>query len=107
MRGVPGYPLVVNQVGPIPFRRGVLGIGNQELARLGELVSVPPGIDGLGRENAASPGYHRFRETSRFLPGSPGQFQCAAGLPGFIQLFLLSFQARPVPYPVPHGPGAY
>ena len=45
VRGVPGYPLVVDQVGPVAFRRGVLGIGNQELAGLGELVGVPPGVD--------------------------------------------------------------
>jgi hypothetical protein len=42
--GVAGYPLVVNQVGPVPFRCGVLGIGYQECARLGKLVSLPSGI---------------------------------------------------------------
>jgi hypothetical protein len=40
-RGVAGYLLVVYQVGPVPFRHGVLGIGNQECARLAELVGVP------------------------------------------------------------------
>jgi hypothetical protein len=40
-RGVPGYLLIVYQVGAVPFRHAVLGIGNQEWTRLGELVSVP------------------------------------------------------------------
>ena len=44
-RGVPGYLLVVYQVGPVPFRHGVLGIGNQECARLAELVGVPAGFE--------------------------------------------------------------
>ena len=35
-------------------------------------------------KNAASPGYHRFRETPRFLSGSPASFQWVTGLPGFI-----------------------
>ena len=57
-------------------------------------------------KNAALPGYHRFRETPRFLSGSPGSFEWVTGLPVFIQLFLLVTWPRPVPYPVPHGPGA-
>ena len=45
LRGVPGYLLVVDQVGPVPFRRGVLGIGYQECAGLAELVGVPAGFE--------------------------------------------------------------
>ena len=51
----------------------------------------------------------RRRRGSRRAGPGPGQasaLQCAAGLPGFIRLFSLSFRAQPVPYPVPHGPGA-
>ena len=37
-------PVVIDQVGAVAFRRGVLGIGDQEFARTGEPVGVPAGI---------------------------------------------------------------
>jgi hypothetical protein len=56
-------------------------------------------------KNAASPGYHRFRETPRFLSGSPASFQWVTGLPGFIQLSCsaLSGPARAVSSPARAG----
>src|SRR5262249_50636788 len=51
---------------------------------------------GPERKKRGVPGYHRFRETSRFLSGSPGSFQCATGLPGVIQL---SLSGHPWPGP--------
>ena len=47
-------------------------------------------------KNAALPGYHRFRETPRFLSGSPGSFEWVTGLPVLIQLFFSG-----VPWPGP------
>ena len=40
------------------------------------------------------------------FPGSPDTFQCGRGCPALFS-YSLSSQARPVPYPVPHGPGAF
>ena len=56
-------------------------------------------------KNAAPPGYHRFRETPRFLSGSPASFQWVTGLPGFIQLSYsaLSGPARAVSSPARAG----
>ena len=51
VRGVPCYPLVGQQVGPVAFRDGVFGIGDQEFARLGDLVGMPAGIDRPGPED--------------------------------------------------------
>jgi hypothetical protein len=42
-------------------------------------------------KNAAFPDTIVLRETPRFLSGSPGSFQCAAGLPGVIQLSLSDY----------------
>ena len=56
------------------------------------------------REKRGVPGYHRFRETPRFLPGSLGSFQCggAARLYSVI-LFSLSGPARAVSSPARAG----
>ena len=45
VRGVAGDLGIVDQVGPVPFRHGVLGIGYQECARLIEHVRVPAGFE--------------------------------------------------------------
>jgi hypothetical protein len=49
--GMPGDLVIGDQVGPVPFRRGVLGAGDQECARLGELMGVPSGIECALAEN--------------------------------------------------------
>jgi hypothetical protein len=49
--GVPGDLVVGDQIGPVPFRRAVFGIGDQEIARLGELVRVPAGVECALPEN--------------------------------------------------------
>ena len=57
-------------------------------------------------KNAASPdtiGSGKRRVSFRAAPAHSSGW----GLPVFIQLSCLPSQARPVPYPVPHGPGAF
>jgi hypothetical protein len=57
-------------------------------------------------KNAASPDTIGSGNTA-FPSGSLGLFEWVTGLPAFIQfLFLVPSLARPVPYRVPHGPGA-
>jgi hypothetical protein len=59
-----------------------------------------------GAKNAALPGYHRFRETSRVsFRAAPAHSSVLRGCPALLSYPSSPFRARPVPYPVPHGPG--
>jgi hypothetical protein len=58
-----------------------------------------------GDENAVPPGYHRFRETPRFLPGSPASFQWLRGCPALFNCHAWPYRAGVGPHHIKSGAG--